>query len=184
MGSSISNETKSNKYSIKDETILETNNNIIVETDKKSDVNLEKNFVDINSIELKRYNYLNENHKPPFPDEYYSEYVIPKEYICEKTNKPFYIFMGEIVGSRGKNLIDITESYNMCYIWHDRTKDIIQIWGNKDKHKIIHDYIFNMIDSKLNYEKNICNKNKILKNLNKILIKRRKKVVFDLLKKK
>ena len=174
MGSSISNESNAEKYKINDS----VNHN-----QKQSNQTSDQTFSDLNSIDLKQYNYINQNHKPPFPDEYYSEFVIPKEYICEHSNKPFYIFMSEIIGSKGRNLIDITESYNMCYIWHDRVKDIIQIWGKEDKHKVIHDYLNNMINSKLNYEKIDSNKSKIFRNLNKILQKNNKRRVFNLLRK-
>tara|TARA_Y100000741_G_scaffold125834_1_gene94857 strand:- start:3386 stop:3979 length:594 start_codon:yes stop_codon:yes gene_type:complete len=182
MGSSISNETKADKYKIINSTINNQKQSNI-SNQKQSNNDSNQSLSDFDSIELKQYNYTDENHQPPFPNEYYSEFVIPKEYICEKTNKPFYIFMSEIIGNNGKNLIDITESYNMCYIWHDKVKDTIQIWGNKDKHKIIHDYINNMICSKLNYEKFYSNKYKTFRNLNKIVLQTNKKQVFNLFKK-
>ena len=118
MGNSISNKTTADKYKINNQNTDNQNTNN-QNTDNQNSIETHKNstFTDFDSIELKQYNYNNQNHKPPFPNEYFSKFIIPKEYICEKTNKPFYIFMSEIIGFKiAKNLIDITESYNMCYI--------------------------------------------------------------------
>tara|TARA_Y100000591_G_C21742003_1_gene649888 strand:- start:442 stop:984 length:543 start_codon:yes stop_codon:yes gene_type:complete len=178
MGNSSSNEINETKYKV---TNSNTTNQINIE--KKEDCDLNELSLDFDSIEPKQYNYIDKNHKPPFPDEYYSEFIIPKEYICEKTKKPFYSFMSEIIGNKGKNLIHITESNNMCYIWHNKEKDIIQIWGSKDKHKTIHTYLNNLINSHLKYEAFLTNKYKILRNLNKIILQKQVREVFKLLKK-
>ena len=103
------------------------------------------------TISQKTYPWRSPHHVPPFPNEHYSDFKLPYDIICKyNKTKTFYNFMGEIIGLKGINIINITEKYNMCYIWHNRNNNTIQIWGHKVHHTAIHNYFTNVINTKLN----------------------------------
>lgn len=105
------------------------------------------------TISKKTYPWGSPHHVPPFPNEHYSEFKIPYDIICKyNKTKTFYNFMAEIIGLKGTNIIHLTEKYNMCYIWHNRNNNTIQIWGHKEHHTDIHNYFTNIINTKLNID--------------------------------
>jgi|TARA_B100001175_G_C19481704_1_gene627470 polyribonucleotide nucleotidyltransferase len=88
------------------------------------------------SFTEQQYNWTDPLHVPPFKNEYVSR--ISTQNLTTELIKM-------TVGKDGKFFKELTEENNMCYIWHNITENMIEIWGNESKH----DYIKQQIIEKI-----------------------------------
>ena len=80
--------------------------------------------VDMEDRPVLKYNYSDPNHKPPFKNgEDYTEIEASDN---EETNAIAF-------GKKGKYLIDITEKNGIAYLYHNRSTNKIEIWGESRK---------------------------------------------------
>ena len=104
--------------------------------------------VDMNDKVLKKYDYKNPNHKPPFKNgEDYTEIEASDD---EETNAVAF-------GKSGYYLKQITEKHGIAYLYHNRVSNKIEIWGESRKF----DNVINDIKNRFNNAKNyLINKKK------------------------
>ena len=104
--------------------------------------------VDMNDKILKKYDYKNPNHKPPFKNgEDYTEIEASDD---EETNAVAF-------GKSGYYLKQITEKHGIAYLYHNRVSNKIEIWGESRKF----DNVINDIKNRFNNAKNyLINKKK------------------------
>ncbi len=80
--------------------------------------------VDMEDRPVLKYNYSDPNHKPPFKNgEDYTEIDASDD---EETNAIAF-------GKKGKYLIEITEKHGIAYLYHNRSTNKIEIWGESRK---------------------------------------------------
>ena len=104
--------------------------------------------VDMNDKVLKKYDYKNPNHKPPFKNgEDYTEIEASDD---EEINAVAF-------GKSGYYLKQITEKHSIAYLYHNRVSNKIEIWGESRKF----DNVINDIKNRFNNAKNyLINKKK------------------------
>ena len=83
-----------------------------------------------------KYNWSDPLHVPPFANEYLSK-------VSTQNCSTELIKM--TVGKDGAFFKELTEQNNMCYIWHNISENMIEIWGDESKHLTIQQLIIKKI---------------------------------------
>ena len=84
-----------------------------------------------------QWNYNDPNHKPPFCTDY-TELDLKTELDDE--------IMRITIGKEGSNFKKITENNKIAYIYHNKERNKIEIWGNKNKFSKVIKQINNHMD--------------------------------------
>lgn len=88
-------------------------------------------------INEQQWNYNDPNHKPPFCTDY-TEMHLNNDLDDE--------ILRIMVGKDGCNFKKITENNKMAYIFHNKERNKIEIWGNKNKFTKVIKQINNHLD--------------------------------------
>ena len=107
-------------------------NNINIDT---NNINIDTNNTNID------YNYKSSTHVPPFNTDY-TEYDV-SNYSDE--------CLRMTIGTSGKNFKKITEQNKIAYIYHNKLKNKIEIWGEKNKFNKVIQQLQNYLTWSYNY---------------------------------
>ena len=88
-----------------------------------------------------KYNYTSKDHVPPFNTDYTEFDVSSYSEECLKIT----------IGTNGKNLKKITENNNIAYIYHNKSNNKFEIWGNQSKFSKVINEIKNYLNWAYNY---------------------------------
>lgn len=112
-------------------------------------MDLENNVENLDNTQLNntqlnntlKYNYKSPTHLPPFNTDYTELDVSNYSDECLRIT----------IGTDGKNFKKITENNNIAYIYHNKLKNKIEIWGSKYKFAKVIQQIQNHLNWAYNY---------------------------------
>lgn len=84
-----------------------------------------------------KYNYSSIEHKPPFLTDYNAIKLSNILFLKHKSSAYITECMKLTIGIKGKNFKKITENNEIAFIYHNKEKNIIEIWGENKKYKTI-----------------------------------------------
>ena len=99
-----------------------------------------QNNLDINNT-INNYDYKSATHLPPFNTDYTEFDVSNYSDECLRIT----------IGTNGKNFKKITENNKIAYIYHNKLKKKIEIWGSKYKFEKVIQEIQNHLNWAYNY---------------------------------